>query len=1056
MSRLRRFVPLLLLLIAAFFGFPSPALSAQPIDPSLFSQIRWRNIGPFRAGWGTCAEGIPDQPDTFYFGAAGGGIWKTENAGRTWTPIFERESAASIGAIAIAPSDPKVIYAGTGHPEPRYDVVSGDGVFRSDDGGRTWTHRGLSATRHIGRILVDLRDPNVVLVAALGHIFGANRERGVFRTSDGGKNWTPTLFVDENTGAVDLAADPAHPEVIYAAAWQVRNYPWLSYFKPNVGPGSAVYRSTDGGRAWKRLSGGGWPAGIIGRIGLAVAPGGRVYALVEAPSPPPAPGTAPATPPPAGLYRSEDGGASWTHVNSDAGLTTYYFGRVTADPKNADVVYVMGQSIRRSDDGGKTFRIVKGAPGGDDYHFLWINPKRVDHMVTASDQGTVVTVDGGKTWSDWYNQPTGQFYHVETDDRFPYWVYSGQQDSGTAGTASRGDYGALTFREWHAVGADERGWDVPDPADPEIVYGSGLGGSLIRFDNRTGQGTQISPVVETTYARRPTEVKYRYTWITPVAVSKKKPYALYFASQVLFRSTDRGQSWTEASPDLTGAVPGTPGCDGDVTLANARPCGFGVIYTIALSPLDDDEIWIGTDSGSIQMTKDGGKTWHDVTPKGLPPWSKVASLDVSRLEPGVVYAAVDTHRLDDFAPHLFRTRDSGKTWTAIAAGLPRGKYTTVVRADTVRKGLLYAGTVDGAFVSFDDGGRWQPLQENLPTAWVEDLQVHGNDLVAATNGRALWILDDVTPLRQLTPAVTGAAAHLFTPATAVRVRRNVNHDTPLPPETPMGKNPPAGAVIDYVLTRAVSGPVVLEILDSAGRSVRRYSSSDEPEKVPARRYFAEEWLKPSAPLSSAAGHHRFVWDLRGPRPKAEQYEYSIAAIYGEDTPAEPEGVLVPPGIYTVRLSAGGKSLTQPLSVRQDPRVTASAGDLSRQYELAARTAEEMNRAAGALAEIHALRKRLDTARKSAGSSESAKAVAALDAKAAAFEVTVAPRPGSGIEDSLARLSARLSGLLLAIESGDSAPTAQEVTDSEELGKALEKRLADWNALRKEAEGSGLR
>src|SRR6266545_173892 len=1045
MSRLTR----ALLLFCAFLASP---LLAQPFEPSLFSDLRWRGIGPFRAGWGTCAEGIPDQPDTFYFGAAGGGVWKSENAGRTWTPIFEHESAASIGALAIAPSDPKVIYVGTGQPEPRYDIVSGDGVFRSDDGGKTWTKRGLSATRHIGRILVDPRDPNVVLVAALGHVFGANKERGVYRSTDGGKNWSQTLFVDENTGAVDLAADVRHPEVVYAAAWQVRNFPWLSYFKPNVGPGSAVYRSADGGRTWKRLSGGGWPAGDVGRIGLAVAPGGRVYALVDAPA---APGAAP-TPQSSGLYRSDDGGASWSQVNSDAGLATYYFGRVTSDPKNPDILYVMGQSIRRSEDGGKTFRIVKGAPGGDDYHHLWINPGHPDHMVTASDQGTVVTVDGGKTWSDWYNQPTGQFYHVETDDRFPYWVYSGQQDSGTAGTVSRGDYGALTFREWHPVGAEERGWDVPDPADPEIVYGSGLGGNVIRFDNRTGQGTQISPVVESTYARRPTEVKHRYTWISPVAVSKKKPYALYFGSQVLFRSTDRGQSWTEVSPDLTGAVPGTPGGDGDVTLANARACGFGVIYTIALSPHDEREIWIGTDSGLIQTTKDGGKTWSDVTPKGLLPWSKVATLDLSSLEPGVVYAAVDTHRLDDFTPHLFRTRDSGKTWTAIRSGLPPGEYTTVVRADPVRKGLLYAGTVDGAFVSFDDGGHWQPLQGNLPTAWVEDLQVHGNDLVAATNGRALWILDDVTPLRQLTPAAIAAAAHLFAPAAAVRVRRNANHDTPLPPETPMGRNPPSGAVIDYVLKRAASGPVVLEILDSTGRVVRKYSSTDEPEKLPARRYFAEDWLKPPAPPSGAAGHHRFLWDLRGPRPKAEQYEYSIAAVYGENTPADPEGVLVPPGSYTVRLTVEGTSSMQPLSVRADPRGTASAGDFSRQFELATRTAEDMDRAADALGGIRALRKRIDAARKSPGTGNSAKAFADIDAKAAAFEATAARRQGSETEDSLARLSARLSSLFSAVESGDAQPTAQAAALSEELRRALEKRLADWNALKREAAGSGLR
>jgi photosystem II stability/assembly factor-like uncharacterized protein len=1009
MSRLRRFVPRLLLLIPAFLAFPALPLSAQPIPPSLFSDLRWRSIGPFRAGWATCIEGIPDQPDTFYFGAVGGGVWKTDDAGRSWMPLFEHESAAAIGAIGIAPSDPNVIYAGTGHPEPRYDVISGDGVFRSGDGGKTWTKRGLEKTRHIGRILVDPRNPNVVLVAALGHIFGPNRERGIYRTVNGGATWTQPLFVDENTGAVDLAADPGNPDVIYAAAWQLRNYPWLSYFKPNVGPGSAIFKSTDGGKTWKRLAGGGWPTGIIGRIGLAVSSGGRVWALVDAQAALASLEPGHASPAVAGLYRSEDAGATWSQVNATPGLSTYYFGRITPDPRNPDVLYVMGQSIKRTQDGGKTFTIVKGAPGGDDYHHLWINPKHPERMATGADQGAIVTVNGGRTWSDWYNQPTGQFYHVETDDRFPYWVYSGQQDMGTIGTVSRGDAGGLTFREWHPVGADERGWDVPDPSDPEIVYGTGLGGSVIRYDGRTGQGTNISPVVEGTYARRPTEVKHRYTWITPLAVSKKKPHAIYHASQVLFRSTDRGQSWAEISPDLTGAVAGTSGCDAEITLANARPCGFGVIYTIALSPRDENEIWVGTDSGLIQRTGDGGKTWQNVTPKNLPAWSKVASLDVSALEPGTVYAAIDSHRLDDFAPHLLRTHDSGKTWTAITTGLPASQYTTVVRADPVRQGLLYAGTLGGAFVSFDDGAHWQPLQSNLPTVWVEDLQVHGNDLVAATNGRSLWILDGIAPLRQLRPSVAAEAVHLFEPAPAVRVRRNINHDTPLPPETPMGKNPPNGAILDYALARDASGPLTIEILDSRGTVVRKYSSADAPEKVEARRYFAAEWLKPAAPPSAVAGHHRFVWDLRGPRPKAESYDYSIAAIWGEDTPVEPEGPLVAPGSYTVRLSAGGATVTQPLTVEPDPRVSTSREDFVRQYELATRTAAEMDRTADALAKVRAGRK--------------------ADPANAKLE---------SAEKVLVRLSARLSGLFSTIESGDSAPSVQAVAELADIHATLEK------------------
>ena len=1020
---------LLLFLLAA-------PISAQTIDPSLFSDMRWRLVGPFRGGWGTVAAGVPDQPDVYYFGAAGGGVWKTEDAGRTWTSLFDKASAASVGALAIAPSDPNVVYVGTGQPQPRYDVISGDGVFRSDDGGKTWTHRGLEATRHIGAILVDPREPDTVLVAALGHIFGPNRERGVFRSTDGGRTWTPALFVNEDTGVVDLARDPDHPDVVYAAAWQLRNYPWLSYFKPNVGPGSAVYKSTDGGRTWKRLAGAGWPTVDVGRIGLAVSPGGRVWAIVDAQAALASLDPTRATSSPAGLYRSDDGGATWTQVNATPGLASYYMGHVTADPKNRDVVYVMGQSIRRSDDGGKTFRIVKGAPGGDDYHFLWINPKRPDHRVTAADQGTVVTVNGGRTWSDWYNQPTGQFYHVETDDRFPYWIYGGQQDSGSVGTMSRSDFGGLTFRDWYPVGAEERGWDVPDPGDPDVVYGTGLGGNVMRFDRRTKQAVNVSPVVESTYARRPTEVKYRYTWITPLAVSKKAPHPIYYAAQVLFRSTDRGQSWTVVSPDLTGAKPGTPGCDGEITLANASPCGFGVIFTIALSPRDENEIWVGTDDGRIQMTRDAGKTWSDVTPKDVAPWSKVSAIDVSALEPGTVYAAVDTHRKDDFAPHLFRTHDAGKTWTAIASGIPPTQYTSVVRADPVRKGLLYAGTVGGVYVSFDDGDHWQPLQLNLPTAWVSDLQVRGADLVAGTNGRALWVLDDVTPLRQLTAAVGGEAAHLFEPTTAIRVRRNENRDTPLPPETPMGQNPPAGAILDYALAKDVSGPVAIEILDARGKLVRKYSSTDRPESLPATRYFAEEWLKAAAPLPTTAGHHRVVWDLRGPRPRAERYTYSIAAIQGEDTPAEPEGPLVPPGRYTVRLTAGGKTSTQPLTLKLDPRVRTPESDIVKQVELAGATAAQMDRAAETLAQVRALRKEVEAARARAGSN--AEATRALQTLGGRVEAQ---------EKDLAQLSGRFSGLFAALSSGDAAPTAQALAESEDLRAALDKKIAEWSSIR---------
>jgi photosystem II stability/assembly factor-like uncharacterized protein len=1018
--------------------------AAQPFDPSLYADMRWRLVGPFRGGWATCAEGVPDAPSTAYFGAAAGGVWKTEDAGRTWNPIFDRESAASIGALAVAPSDSRVIYAGTGQIQARYDIASGDGVFRSGDGGKTWTHVGLNATRAVGRILVDPRDANVVLVAALGHIFGPNKERGIFRTQDGGRTWTHALFVDEETGGADLAADPENPAVIYASLWQARNYPWLSYFLPTAGPGSGIYKSSDGGRTWSRVEGGGLPSGPLGRIGLAAARGGRVWALVDAPAP--AEGTGAA-----GLYRSDDAGATWARVNATPGLASSYMNRVTPDPAERDTIYLTGQSIRRSRDGGKTLEFFKGAPGGDDYHFLWINPKHREFMITAADQGAVVTVNGGRTWSDWYNQPTGQFYHVETDDRFPYWIYSGQQDSGTAGTTSRSDYGAITFRDWRPVGGEERGWDVPDPADPQIVYGTGLGGTITRFDFRTGAVRNISPAVESTYGRRPTGAGLRWTWIFPLVASRGPTHALYTGAQYLLRSLDHGNSWEKVSPDLTGAEPGTPGCDGEVTVATARPCGFGVVFTIALSPADEKEIWVGTDDGLIQLTRDGGKTWKNVTPGGLPVWGKVATLDLSKREPGVAYAAVDTHRLDDFTPHVYRTRDWGESWQEIGAGLPPSRFTTVVRADPVRRELLYAGTDAGVSVSFDDGGHWQSLQQNLPTCWVGDLQVHGSDLVAATQGRALWVLDDVSPLRQLTPAAASASAQLFAPSPAIRVRANQNRDTPLPPETPAGQNPPAGAVIDYLLREPARSALRLEILDDHGDTVRSFASDDPPEKLRADRYFPASWLRPQAPPPVSEGHHRFVWDLRYPRPRSDRYEYSIAAVRGEDTPLEPRGPLAVPGRYTVRLIVNGKRSEQPLVLTLDPRVPAAPEDLAGELAFQREVSRAMDSSFEVLAKVRALRAQL-IKRRDEGNAGNAAAKAAGEAIAEALAQAHRIEVGDAVagrrarSGGLAGVQATFGAILVAVDGADAAPTATQREGFASAQAHGQELLAGWRTL----------
>ncbi len=905
--------------------FTDPGRAQPPLIPeSAYGQLQWRLLGPFRGGWATMAVGVPTQPDTFYFGAAGGGVWKTVNAGRTWVSVGDA-LPASVGALSVAPSNPDTIYVGTGQPEPRYDTIAGRGMYKSTDGGRSWSAVGLEGTQHIGDIWIDPRDANVVVVAALGHLFGPNPERGIFRSRDGGRTWTHTLAIDEMTGAVSLAGDPASPDLLYAAVWQARVWPWLSYFLPVRGPGSGIYRSTDGGASWQRLGGEGWPAAPLGRIGLAVtrtSAGVRIYATVDSAKD-------------GGVWRSDDGGGHWSHVHGRVaekddvvGFGGWYGGRITVDPRNPDVVYGIGRSLRRSTDAGVTWTPIKGAPGGDDYHFVWINPTHPERWITACDQGAVISLDDGRTWSDWYNQPTGQFYHLATDARFPYWIYSGQQDSGTVGAASRSDYGSLTFRDWHPVGGDERDFMLPDPDAPDIVYGSGLGGHVSRWDARSGQVANISPWPAGAYNARPTTFRYHYNWITPLVFTPTRPHALLFGAQVLFRSVDHGTHWNVISPDLTGKRADATGCQDDVSIEAARGCGFGAIVSIAPSPRSAEVIWVGTDSGLLQLTRDGGKHWSEVTPRKVVPWSKVSYIEASPFDPAAAYVAIDNQRQDDLRPHVFRTRDFGATWTAIESGLPPAQFVSVVRTDPKRRGLLYAGTAEGVSVSFDDGEHWQGLQLNLPHAWVRDLLVHDNDLIAATQGRAIWVLDDVSALRQLAPSTSRERVHLFTPAHAWRVQPNNNRDTPLPPEMPMGTNPPAGVPIDYWLGPDVRGPVTLEIHDSGGGLVRRFSSDDKAERIKASNdYFASEWLRPAPQLSAAPGAHRFMWNLRYPRPRAIEYEYSIAEVFGEDTPTSVEGSFVLPGNYTITLSTGGETRQVPLTLSMDPRVPTNIAAL---------------------------------------------------------------------------------------------------------------------------------
>jgi photosystem II stability/assembly factor-like uncharacterized protein len=991
----------LLALAASFAGTNRVAAAAVP--ESSYAELRWRLVGPFRGGWATAVAGIPGEPATFLFGGADGGVWKTTDAGVTWSPIFDRGRASSIGALAIAPSDPKVLWIGTGQVHQRWDVVSGEGIFRSTDGGATWQAAGLADSRHIGKIWVDPGNPEVAVVAALGHLFGPGGERGLYRTENGGKTWTRVLFHDDDTGAVEIVGDPAHPERLYAALWQVRRHPWMDYFQPTQGSGSAVYGSTDGGRTWSAGGRSGWPEGDLGRIALAVAPGSsglKVWAAVSG----------------KGLFVSGDGGATWSLANADGSLANGYMANLAVDPRDPAVLWAMGRGLRRSTDSGKTFTIAKGAPGGDDYHMLWIDPENSRRMITGADQGAVVTLNGGDSWSSWYNQPTGQFYRLATDRRFPYWIYSGQQDSGTVAIASRSDYGQLTYRDWHPVGGDERDADIPDPRDPDIVYGAGLGGRLSKWNARTGEVQNVSPWPIPSYGARPGTSRYRYSWITPIAISPRPPHAIYQGAQVLFRSLDSGATWATISPDLTGAdavASGSAACRGDVSVELATRCGFGVIFAIAPSPAADGLVWIGTDNGRIQLTRDDGASWRDVTPPGLGDWSKVNTVDAAAGDPATAYVAADRHRRDDLRPVAFRTHDFGATWTDIAHGLPQDEWLGALRHDPKRPGLLYAGTNRGVHVSFDDGESWQSLQLNLPTTGINDLVVAGDDIVVATQGRAIWALDVVEPLRHLA-GIDATKATLLPPAAAVRLRFNQYKDTPLPPEEPRAANPPVGAVLDYILPAPSGGPVTLEIRDAAGALVRRFASDESPERPREGVYFTAHWLADANLPATGAGHHRFVWDLRRERPRALDYDYSIAAIPGRETPPAPAGALVSPGSYEVRLTVGGTTERQSLTVVADPRVDRPASDYAAIAEVQADVARLLADSATLEAAIGDLERRLA-------------AVPLANGGAPVRWVAEARRQLAGVrgEESPVALNGRLAGLAADLESGDAAATGPQ-------------------------------
>jgi photosystem II stability/assembly factor-like uncharacterized protein len=938
---------------------PIHAQAATTFDPAIYREMEWRNIGSFEGGRTDAAAGVPSQPNVFYIGVSGGGIWKTTDYGRSWHPIFDDQPTSSIGALAVAGSNPNVIYAGSGDASPRLDATAGDGVYKSIDAGRTWTHLGLRGAQQIARIAVDPTDPNRLFVAVPGHPYGANEERGIFRSTNGGQTFEKVLYTDADTGAADVALDPKDPKIVFATLWQARVAPWQS--GTLVGPSSGVFKSVDGGATWKPIVSGlpTFDTNQLGRVALAIAPSrpARLFAVIAA-------GVG------GGLYRSDDAGTNWSPINTDSRLALSQSpdANVSVDPSNPDVVYAMGAMAWRSTDGGKTFAAWRGRPGGEGYHGLWINPENARVMLLAGDHGAAITVNGGDTWSSQVNQPTAPFVDVSTDAAFPYRVCGGQPSGTVACVVSRGESGQIAARDWKVIAVSGPASVATDPVDPEIVYSGGVA----RLDRRTGQTQDVTPASES---------PARTLVPAPLLFAPLDPRALFFASDVLWRTINAGQSWTAISPDLS-----RPTSDPPPTLdrfhdaSGVEPVRRGAIAAVGLSAIDQNVVWAGTDDGVVQVTRDGGRAWVDVTPPQLQSWAKVAMIEASHFDVNTAYVAVDERRLDDRHPYIFRTRDAGRTWTLIASGLPADAPANGVREDLQRRGLLFAGTDDGVYVSFDDGDHWDSLRLNMPTTPVRDLTIKDDDLVIATHGRGLWILDDISPLRQITGDVIRADAFLFRPPTAWRFHSG-QPSAPAAPDEPAAPNPPDGVVISYWLGSRVEGPITLEIRETTTDTLIRRFSSDATDTVASSPIdFLEYWRRPAARLSAAPGLHRFVWDVRFAPPSVDTLRYATAAV-PHDTPKEPRGMWAMPGTYQVRLTVNGRVYRQAVLVRTDPRVRTSAADLRVQFTLS----KSLDDAIRALSDARAAVKRRQ-------SNVTGEGVARWQTLAAALDAAYAPLP----------------------------------------------------------------
>src|ERR1700676_2583875 len=1000
---------------------------AQTLDENALKAMKWRQIGPFRGGRALAVTGVAGDADTYYFGAVAGGVWKTTNAGGTWTPMSDKTGIMSVGAIAVAPSDANVIYVGTGESCLRGNISYGDGMYKSLDGGKTWTHIGLEDTQHIAKVLVSPQNPDIVYVAALGHAYGPNDSRGVFRSSDGGKSWQKILFKDNKTGAIDLVFDPNNPHILFAALWEVQRTPWGM---TSGGPGSGLYRSSDDGAHWKRLEGHGLPSGVLGRSVSTVpgADGNRVYAIIEAEK--------------GGIYSSDDGGDTWKLINPDHRFTqrAWYFHHIFADPKHVDSVYVLNTGVSRSNDGGHTFEFIR-APHGDN-HGLWIDPSEPNSMIVANDGGASVSHDAGKSWSMQNNQPTAQFYHVAADTAVPYRVYGAQQDNSTVAILSRSDDGAIDRPDWYDVGGGESGYVVPDPRNPSVVYAGSYDGLITRFDKKTAQVQDVSSWPLNPMGAGAADLKHRFQWTAPILISPNDPSVLYHGGESVFKTGDGGMTWTAISGDLTrNDKTKQQSSGGPLTQDNTSVEYYDTVFALAESPVEKGLIWAGTDDGLLQVSHDGGKNWVNVTSKEFGEWSLVSIIEASPHSAGTAYVAIDRHKLDDFRPYLFKTADYGKTWTKITTGLPDNSYAHAVREDPKRKGLLYAGTENGIYISFDDGGHWQSLRLNLPTTPIHDLTIKDDDLIVATHGRAFWVLDGIAPLRQMNATAATDETHLYQPSSTVRFR---GPGFTLPASIPVGANPPAGAVINYSLKTAPKEQITLEILDAHGKLVRKYSSKKTAEGAsPDEEEFGI--TRPGEELPAEVGLNRFVWDLHSEPPT----KVRGAVGWG----GRPEGPLVATGTYQIKLTVAGKSSTANLELTKDPRVSASQADLEKQQELALRIRDRVSAGNEAVNQIRSVRSQLDALKKRLSADGSAKpvleAAEALTKKMNSIEEKIIqPKSKSG-EDPLnypIQVADQLVAVQETVESADTAPTAASLTVYDELNTRLEAQLAAWQEI----------